>query len=117
MRYQLYLSTYFSFIHFISGPAVWGKLFPLANGNRQSPVNIETSSNIQRTGNFSPLQFKYVPENTRSLVNPGYCWRMDVNGEGSQLTGGPLNTDTFVLEQFHAHWGCSNERGSEHTVS
>ncbi|XP_063701673.1 carbonic anhydrase 1 [Culicoides brevitarsis] len=99
-----------------NGPAVWGKLFPLANGNRQSPVNIETKSNIQKTGNFSPLQFKYVPENTRSLVNPGYCWRVDVNGEGSQLTGGPLNSDTFVLEQFHSHWGCSNERGSEHTV-
>lgn len=40
-----------------------------------------------------------------------------MNGEGSQLTGGPLNSDTFMLEQFHAHWGCSNERGSEHTVS
>lgn len=50
------------------------------------------------------------------MVNPGYCWRVDVDGHGSELTGGPLHDDVFLLEQFHCHWGCSDGRGSEHTV-
>lgn len=58
-----------------------------------------------------PLSWKYVPENTRSLVNPGYCWRVDVNGDGSELTGGPLGDDKYKLEQFHCHWGCSDGKG------
>lgn len=40
----------------------------------------------------------------------------DVNGEGSALSGGPLLNDIFQLEQFHCHWGCSDGKGSEHTV-
>lgn len=104
----------FSFLFL--GPAVWPTLFPLANGVRQSPVDIRTSNTIQDTKVFGQLNYKYVPENTRSLVNPGYCWRVDVKGEGSELTGGPLHGDVFALEQFHCHWGCSDGRGSEHTV-
>lgn len=103
-------------IHLFPGPAVWPKLFPLANGARQSPVDIATTNTIQTTKTFGPIKYKYVPENTRSLVNPGYCWRVDVRGDGSELSGGPLGNDVFVLEQFHCHWGCSDGRGSEHTV-
>ena len=43
-------------------------------------------------------------------------WRVDVNGKGSELTAGPLGDDKYALKQFHAHWGCSNGKGSEHTV-
>lgn len=64
----------------------------------------------------NPLRWKYVPNNTKCLLNPGYCWRVDIKGQGSELTGGPLNNDKYVVEQFHCHWGCSNGRGSEHTV-
>lgn len=32
------------------------------------------------------------------------------------LTGGPLGTDLYKLEQFHSHWGCTDDKGSEHTV-
>lgn len=34
----------------------------------------------------------------------------------SDLTGGPLMDDVYKLEQYHCHWGCSDSRGSEHTV-
>uniref|UniRef100_A0A182U759 Carbonic anhydrase n=1 Tax=Anopheles melas TaxID=34690 RepID=A0A182U759_9DIPT len=92
-------------------------MFPQARGQRQSPVDIVTSK-TQNSGDLqeNPLRWTYVPENTRSLVNPGYCWRVDVNGKGSMLTGGPLQKEQFILEQFHCHWGCSDSRGSEHTV-
>lgn len=101
---------------FLAGPEKWGELFPLALGKRQSPIDISTQSTTKGSELADPLQIKYVPENTRSLVNPGYCWRVDVNGTGSELTGGPLGGDKYVLEQFHAHWGASDDKGSEHTV-
>lgn len=99
-----------------NGPSVWPKLFPQAAGEHQSPVNIQTRQTRQDSDlQSNPLKWTYVPENTRSLVNPGYCWRVDVNGTGSELCGGPLEYN-YVLEQFHCHWGCSDQRGSEHTV-
>jgi carbonic anhydrase len=100
-----------SFLIIFPGPSVWPKLFPQAAGEHQSPVNIQTRQTRQDSDLHSkPLKWTYVPENTRSLVNPGYCWRVDVNGTGSELTGGPLE-QTYVLEQFHCHWGCSDQRG------
>ncbi|KAL5280001.1 CA2 family protein [Megaselia abdita] len=101
-----------------NGPQNWSKLFPQASGHRQSPVNIE-SLKTQRGSQLTdakPLNWKYVPENTKSLVNPGYCWRVDVDGNGSELSGGPLGDNLYKLEQFHCHWGCSDGQGSEHTV-
>lgn len=96
-----------------SGPEKWPELFPMASGHRQSPVNIDTKITTRSsTLKAKPLSWKYVPENTRSLVNPGYCWRVDVNGEGSELTGGPLTNDKYMLEQFHCHWGCSDGKGN-----
>lgn len=32
------------------------------------------------------------------------------------LTGGPLD-GKYVLEQFHCHWGETDDRGSEHTIN
>lgn len=89
-----------------SGPEKWHEKFPLANGVRQSPVNIITSKTQQSTDlTVNPLRWTYVPENVKCLVNPGYCWRVDVNGKGSELTGGPLKNDIYLVEQFHCHWG------------
>lgn len=88
----------------------------MASGHRQSPVNINTKETTRGSTLKQPLTWKYIPENTRSLVNPGYSWRVDVNGAGSELTGGPLVNDIYQLEQFHCHWGCSDGKGSEHTV-
>lgn len=88
----------------------------MASGHRQSPVNINRDSTTRGSTLKQSLSWKYVPSNTKSLVNPGYCWRVDVNGEGSALSGGPLASDVFQLEQFHCHWGCSDGKGSEHTV-
>ncbi|KZC06721.1 Carbonic anhydrase 5A, mitochondrial [Dufourea novaeangliae] len=90
----------------------------MAAGSRQSPVNIETDrveSDHEALSN-KPLRWKYPATASRKLVNPGYCWRVDADGEGTFLSGGPLIDDVYKLEQYHCHWGCSDSRGSEHTV-
>jgi carbonic anhydrase len=33
-----------------------------------------------------------------------------------ELSGGPLEAKPWRLEQFHLHWGSSNDHGSEHTI-
>jgi len=99
-----------------NGPETWPLFFPDAAGSRQSPVDVETSKATSDDSlKNEPLRWKYVPENCLSITNPGYCWRIDVDGSSSDLSGGPLS-NKYKLEQFHCHWGCDNSEGSEHTV-
>ncbi|CAG5083793.1 Similar to Ca5a: Carbonic anhydrase 5A [Cotesia congregata] len=90
----------------------------MAAGSRQSPVNIETdrAESDHEALSSKPLRWKYPSTASKKLVNPGYCWRVDCDGDGTFLTGGPLMDDVYKLEQYHCHWGCSDSRGSEHTV-
>lgn len=62
-----------------------------------------------------PLFFEYDPYKSKMILNPGYCWKVEVDGEGSILEGGPLE-HKYQLEQFHFHWGKTDKTGSEHTV-
>ncbi|KAJ8930367.1 hypothetical protein NQ314_016831, partial [Rhamnusium bicolor] len=86
-----------------------------AAGQHQSPIDIKLVD-IKSLNANRKLEWKYVPENTEDVTNPGYCWKVHVNGDGSELTGGPLH-GKYVLEQFHCHWGETNDQGSEHTIN
>ncbi|EEB15697.1 carbonic anhydrase, putative [Pediculus humanus corporis] len=99
----------------ISGPETWASKFPLAAGSKQSPVDIETA-NVKYHSSAASLTFNYVPKNDCRLCNSGYGWKVSVEDEKSELSGGPLE-GKYKLEQFHCHWGCSNDKGSEHTVN
>uniref|UniRef100_A0A8B9S6J9 Carbonic anhydrase n=1 Tax=Apteryx owenii TaxID=8824 RepID=A0A8B9S6J9_APTOW len=71
-----------------NGPAHWKEVFPVANGDRQSPIDIKTEeTNVE----------------------------FDDTVNKSVLTGGPLS-GTYRLRQVHFHWGSSDEAGSEHAV-
>lgn len=98
-----------------NGPATWIEKFPQARGTRQSPVDIVTSR-VKSGASLPPLKWRYSVNHPRSIVNPGYCWRVDENGYDSELKGGPLNNDVYKLQQWHCHWGALNGEGSEHTV-
>ncbi|KPI94768.1 Carbonic anhydrase 2 [Papilio xuthus] len=63
-------------------PATWIEKFPEARGARQSPVDIDTSL-ASSGGSAPPLLWRYSVNHTRSVVNPGYCWRVDENGYDS----------------------------------
>lgn len=57
----------------------------MAAGSRQSPVNIETDrvESDHEALISKPLRWKYPATASRKLVNPGYCWRIDTDGEGT----------------------------------
>ena len=70
---------------------------------------------IETDDSLEELVYEYTPGNCTQVGNTGSSWKVDVNPEGSSLSGGPLDS-TYQLAQFHAHWGGENSRGSEHTV-
>ncbi|VEN63654.1 unnamed protein product [Callosobruchus maculatus] len=99
---------------YLSGPDTWPSQYPQAAGEKQSPIDIQPVS-LKTLKMNKNLQWKYVPENCEELSNTGTAWKVHVNGKGSELVGGPLE-GTYILEQFHCHWGEKDDEGSEHTI-
>ncbi|MEQ2271653.1 hypothetical protein XENORESO_007301, partial [Xenotaenia resolanae] len=99
-----------------NGPDTWVERFPNAKGPRQSPINIVTKE-AQFDPSLKPLKIKYDPYNSRDILNNGQSFQVDFvdDTDSSTLTGGPI-CGTYHLNQFHFHWGASDDRGSEHNV-
>uniref|UniRef100_A0A3Q2XEN7 Carbonic anhydrase n=2 Tax=Hippocampus comes TaxID=109280 RepID=A0A3Q2XEN7_HIPCM len=100
-----------------NGPSVWHKDFPVAQGNRQSPIEI------------IPKQASYDPSLQAILLNYDHCSSINISNNGhsvvvdfddsddrSVIQGGPLD-NPYRLKQFHFHWGGKGCHGSEHTVA
>ncbi|XP_066512038.1 carbonic anhydrase-like [Hoplias malabaricus] len=98
------------------GPAHWSESFPVANGPRQSPIDI-IPSQAQFDPTLKQIKLKYDPTTAKSILNNGHSFQVDFADDDnrSTLIGGPV-TGTYRLKQFHFHWGAADERGSEHTV-
>jgi carbonic anhydrase len=98
-----------------NGPDHWGEFFPSCGGQAQSPINIITSEAV----GFSPNDFVFtnydrVAEYT--LKNSGHSSQVVTNVKDITVTGGGL-VGTYVLEQFHFHWGKNSLTGSEHLLN
>ncbi|CAG7834944.1 unnamed protein product [Allacma fusca] len=99
-----------------NGPHTWGDKFPLALGQRQSPININSEAAVADDDLAAqPLQLDYLAR-AKLITNTGSSWKVTLDGPGSVLQGGPLGGDKYRLEQFHCHWGKGTDEGSEHTV-
>ncbi|CAD5117577.1 DgyrCDS6335 [Dimorphilus gyrociliatus] len=99
-----------------NGPDTWSADFPAAKGDKQTPINIVTGdTKLESNLKSKPISVSYKPENSRKLKNTGHSCQVVIDGEGSSLKGGPLESD-YKIEQFHFHWGKSNDVGSEHTI-
>lgn len=72
------------YIHIIPGPDNWHSCYPDAAGKRQSPIDI-TSVNLTTLNTNHKLRWKYVPDNIQEISNPGYCWKVNVKGDGSGM--------------------------------
>jgi carbonic anhydrase len=99
-----------------NGPDKWGELYPIANGSRQSPIDIN-SGECHRDNSLPslPLKIEYDVRG-KIITNTGAGWRVDFDNGHSLLEGGPLSY-RYKLEQFHCHWGKDETEGSEHTVN
>ncbi|KAF6216008.1 hypothetical protein GE061_000345 [Apolygus lucorum] len=99
-----------------NGPSTWAEKYPLAAGARQSPVDIDTSKATSDNSLVDrEIDWSYPSNCSYRIVNTGYGWRVDTYGDDTALSGGPLS-EVYKLEQFHCHWGATNDEGSEHTV-
>jgi hypothetical protein len=69
-------------------------------------VDIVTSLATSDTSLTSrPLSWKYVPENTREIVNTGHGWRVDIDSEGS---GNNIESEVHNYEMI-LHLGKSRD--------
>ncbi|TRZ02623.1 hypothetical protein DNTS_018262, partial [Danionella cerebrum] len=97
-------------------PLKWCENFPLANGVRQSPIDI-VSKAAKFDGELKPLCLKYDGCSSLEILNNGHSFQVTYadDTDCSTLTGGPVS-GTYRLKQFHFHWGAADNKGSEHTV-
>uniref|UniRef100_A0A3P9AIW9 Carbonic anhydrase n=2 Tax=Esox lucius TaxID=8010 RepID=A0A3P9AIW9_ESOLU len=100
-----------------NGPDKWVEGFPIADGPRQSPIDIIPGEAVFDAA-LKPLTLKYDPATSIDILNNGHSFQVTYADDNdlSTLTGGPVS-GTYRLKQFHFHWGASDDRGSEHTVA
>ncbi|XP_078543208.1 carbonic anhydrase 13-like isoform X2 [Lissotriton helveticus] len=100
-----------------NGPEEWQKFFPLANGNRQSPIDIQTRY-VKYDVHLRPLNPVYDPSSAQLILNSGHSVNVEYDDSKplSVLSGGPI-IGRYRLRQFHFHWGRTDDGGSEHTVN
>ena len=104
----------------MKGPEEWHELGNQCGGKRQSPINIKTSE-VEEEDSYRRLKISF--DNKRGLVtgtleNTGHSPKLIIaDSNGASLTGGPLGNNKFELLEFHVHFGCVNERGSEHKLN
>ncbi|XP_056594404.1 carbonic anhydrase 2 [Triplophysa dalaica] len=99
-----------------NGPHKWCESFKIANGPRQSPIDIIPES-ASYDSSLKPLTLKYDPSTSLEILNNGHSFQVTFadDEDSSTLTGGPIS-GIYRLKQFHFHWGDGDEKGSEHTV-
>ncbi|XP_055288374.1 carbonic anhydrase 1 [Moschus berezovskii] len=99
-----------------NGPEHWGKLYPIANGNNQSPIDIKTSE-TKHDPSLKPVSVSYNPATAKEIVNVGHSFHVNFEDSDNRsvLKGGPLS-ESYRLSQFHFHWGITDDYGSEHLV-
>uniref|UniRef100_A0A8C8RM47 Carbonic anhydrase n=1 Tax=Pelusios castaneus TaxID=367368 RepID=A0A8C8RM47_9SAUR len=99
-----------------NGPDQWHKLYPIANGKQQSPIDIITKK-VKKDPSLGHLQLTWNLSTCKEIVNVGHSFHVifEDKDNRSVVTGGPL-TGNYRLNQFHFHWGQTDDYGSEHTV-
>uniref|UniRef100_A0ACB8FEE0 Carbonic anhydrase 2 n=1 Tax=Sphaerodactylus townsendi TaxID=933632 RepID=A0ACB8FEE0_9SAUR len=59
-----------------NGPSTWHEVFPIANGNRQSPIDIQTKS-AKYDSSLKPLSITYDPSPAKNIVNNGHSFNVE----------------------------------------
>lgn len=64
------------------GPEQWSKLYPIANGNNQSPIDIETSA-VKHDTSLKPISISYNPAGAKEIVNVGHSFHVNFEDDKS----------------------------------
>ncbi|XP_062392965.1 carbonic anhydrase IV c [Sardina pilchardus] len=136
MRTSLHLSTVLSLLSYCTGqyhttrpwcyhsqyscddtceePGKWSHLFPECGGQRQSPINIVTST-VQYDPDLHPFTFEGHDHISNITVDHlGHSAHFALP-QSVRIRGGGL-ASVYKALQFHLHWGVEAGPGSEHTV-
>ncbi|XP_055968606.1 carbonic anhydrase 1-like [Sorex fumeus] len=99
-----------------TGPEQWSRLYPIANGNNQSPIDIKTRD-TKHDPCLRPVCLCYDPATAKEMINDGYTVQITFkdNDNLSVLKNGPV-CDIYRLRELHFHWGSIDDCGSEHRV-
>ncbi|XP_012693911.2 carbonic anhydrase-like [Clupea harengus] len=102
-----------------NSPSRWGDHYEHCNGNRQSPINIDTKQviNNKNLQDFNLANFT-KKDTMKNLTNNGHTVKCELE-PGIEVSGGGLNDDYSTL-QFHFHWGeddLEHFPGSEHSIN
>ena len=113
------METDFNFF-LVYGPDEWKEVSEHCAEKAQSPVNIESCSALQNPS-LNGLRFVCDSKTGKvkgTLSNNGHAptLKIDKPSGTAKLTGGPLGRNVYKLEQLHFHFGCDDNKGSEHTV-
>lgn len=99
-----------------NGPAHWPEVWPVANGRRQSPIDLQCgTSSFDGRLTETPVNWRYNRKDALQAKNDGKMLLVTFDGERSSLIGGPLQNE-YKIENFHFHWGSDNSCGSEHLL-
>ncbi|KAF3832755.1 hypothetical protein F7725_026420 [Dissostichus mawsoni] len=98
------------------GPSAWNKNYPVADGDRQSPIDI-LPHQARHDPNLGPFVLNYDRCTSINIANNGHSVVVEFedSDDRSVIQGGPLD-NPYRLKQFHFHWGGKGCHGSEHTV-
>ncbi|KAL9953171.1 hypothetical protein ACROYT_G040543 [Oculina patagonica] len=104
----------------VYGPSDWKDVSEHCSETAQSPINIEDSS-AKEDPNLKGLSFTCDNENgfvSGNIANNGHAPTLAIDKPKgtATLTGGPLGDSKYKLQQLHFHFGCQDNKGSEHTV-
>lgn len=75
-RLQHILISHLMLEYVFAGPDTWGEDFPIANGPRQSPINI-VPKDAKYDSTLKPLKIKYDPSNAKGILNNGHSFQVD----------------------------------------
>ncbi|XP_065187825.1 carbonic anhydrase 1-like [Sycon ciliatum] len=102
------------------GPAGWGNIAGFetcGNGTHQSPINIPKASAAYMT--YPALNVTSSPSNASFYfyANNDAAVRADhFDATSVSITGGPLDSEQYSIDNFHIHFGNSTSMSSEHSV-
>ena len=107
-------------IFIVYGPKDWDKVAKHCSESAQSPINIERNL-AENDSKLKGLSFTSDNRNgyvRGKITNNGHSPTLTIDKpKGTAiLTGGPLGASKYKLQQLHFHFGCRDNRGSEHTV-